>query len=235
MLVSRQAHFLAFALLVVGGLLCGCTSPALNDPARVGPFFHPRNVSSDPTLGGIRRVLLMPVWAGNAAPEESAEDLDPIFRQALQDENRFEVVVLPRSECRRLWGSSALSSASALPHDFIPTVQRLYAADAVMFIDITVYRPYEPLALGIRARLAAVGNLHLVWAFDNVFSADDPTVAASARHFYLGSETQGVPGDLTPAILQSPGRFAAYAASATFTTLPPVTLGRLTESSNVRR
>lgn len=207
-------------------------SPAINDPARVGPFFQPKNLSGDPTLGGIRRVLLMPVWSGTAAPEETAADLDALFRQALQDQNRFEVVTLSRADCQRRFGATAFSSAGALPYDFIPTVQRLYAADAVMLVDITVYRAYHPLALGIRARLAAVNSLRQVWTFDNVFSANDPSVSAGARHFYLEGEHQGVPGDLTPAVLQSPGRFAAYAASTMFSTLPPVTLGRLTQSSN---
>ena len=231
----RVMRIFLLPFLVALAVTSGCMSPAINDSARVGPFYVPRNVQKDITLGGIRRVVLLPVWSGSAAPEESAESLDPVFRQALQDQNRFEVVTLSREECRRRFGVSALSSAASLPYDFIPTIQRVFAADAVMFVDITVYRPYHPLALGVRGRLAAVNNLRIVWSFDNVFSADDPAVAASARHFYLHSELQGEPADLTPAALQSPGRFAAYVASATFTTLPPVAVPKLTESSNVQR
>lgn len=210
-------------------------SPAIDDPARVGPFFEPTNVARDATLGGIRRVVLMPVWAGNVAPEETAASLDPIFRQALQHQNRFEIVTLSRQECQRRFGVTAFSSAAAMPHNLIPTLQRLFGADAVMLIDVTVYRGYHPLALGIRGRLAAINNLRLVWTFDNVFAADDARVAASARHFFLNSEHQGVPGDLTPAALQSPSRFATYAANATFVTLPPVTAGAPAKTSDARR
>lgn len=224
---------ISFRYLLIGCLLAaglaftaGCMSPAINDPARAGPFFVPRNLARDPTLGAVRRVVLMPVWGGSAAPEESAASLDPIFRQALQDQNRFEIVTLTRDECRRRFGVSALSSASSLPPEFMTTIKRVFAADAVMFIDITVYHAYHPIALGIRGRLAVVNNLRLIWTFDNLFSADDPLVAASARHYFLNSEHAGVPGDLTPSVLQSPSQFATYAASATFTTLPPVTLAR---------
>lgn len=210
-------------------------SPAIDDPARVGPFFEPRNLVRDPTLGGIRRVVLLPVAGASVTTEESAADLDPVFLQALQDQNRFEVVTLSRAECRRRWGTTSIPSAGLVPHDFFPTIQRLYGADAVMFVDLTVFRAYHPLSIGIRGRLAVVSNLHLVWTFDNVFSADDPHVAASARHYFLKSEHQGVPGDLTPAVLQSPGRFAAYAASATFTTLPPVALVKPSGSSATQR
>ncbi|PTX90878.1 hypothetical protein [Opitutus sp. ER46] len=216
-------------------LLAGCTSPGLTDPARVGPFHTPTNVARDATLGGIRRVVMLPVWTGTSAPEETGADLDPVFRQALQDQNRFEVVVLPRAECLRRFGAVALSSSSALPHDFLPAMQRIFGADAVVFVDITVYRPYHPLAIGVRSRLATVKSTRLVWTFDNLFSADDARVAASARNFFLQSEHGGVPGDLTPSVLQSPSRFAAYAAAATFATLPPVTVESGEEAPPGRR
>ncbi len=231
-LCARRSHgILAMALLAV---TAGCMAPAINDPARVGPFYQPRNVARDITLGGIRRVVLMPVWAGSAAPEESAVDLDAVFRRALQEQNRFEVVTLSRADCQRRFGASALSSTTALPHDFPAAMRRTYAADAVLFVDLTVFRAYHPLVIGIRSKLATVDGTRLVWSFDNVFSADEPLVSAGARHFYLETEHQDVPGDLTPAVLQSPGRFAMYAAHTTFSTLPPVSLGRLTETSNVR-
>lgn len=210
-------------------------SPGPQDPARVGPFFTPQNVTADPTLGGIRRVLVMPVWGGTATNEESAADLDPIFVRALQEQNRFEVVTLSRPECQRRFGARAVSSAGALPHNFVATVQRAFAADAVLFIDVTVFRAYHPLSLGVRSRLVTLNSTRLVWAFDNLFAADDARVANSARHFYLQSGHQGVPGDLTPAVLQSPGRFAAYVAATTFSTLPPVTLGVKEETSSRRR
>lgn len=220
--------FGAVTLFVAAAALCllaGCVEPPINDPARVGPFFQPTNVSHDPTLGGIRRVVLLPVYGGAVAPEESAADLDAVFRQALQQQNRFEVVALSREECRRRFGASAFSSAGALPHNFLNDLGKTFAADGVVFVDVTVYRAYHPLALGVRSKLAAIANGRLVWTFDNVFSADNPLVSSGARHFFLQSQHQDVPGDLTPSVLQSPGRFGAYVAHTAFSTLPPVSLG----------
>lgn len=215
---------LVFALLAVA-VLAGCMEPAINDPARVGPFFEPKNLAHDPTLGGIRRVVLLPVYGGQTVPEDTLVTLDPIFRQALQQQNRFEIVTLSREDCEMHFGKMSIASTEALPHDFFATLKRIYAADAVMFVDITVYHAYHPLALGIRSKLASIESMRVIWTFDNVYSTDNPLVAAGARHYFLESEHQGVPGDLTPAILESPGRFATYAAFTTFATLPPVTLG----------
>ncbi len=204
-------------------LLPGCMTPSVDDPARRGPFFTPINHRGEPSLGGMRRVVLLPVCGGALAPVETVASLDPVIVAALQQQHRFEVVVLSREQCRRQFHVEEFSSVAALPHDFLGTLQREFAADGVLFIDITVFRPYRPIGLGLRAKLATLdGSARLVWTFDNVFSADDPAVANSARAHFLGSDRGGVPADLSPGVLQSPERFAGYAADAMFATLPPV-------------
>jgi hypothetical protein len=212
---------LAGAGLLLGA--AGCQNPAYNDPARTGPFFNPVNHAGDAALPPtLRRVVLLPVCGGAVANGETAAALDAVFATELQRRNRFEVVVLSRAECRRRFGADEFSSSSALPRDFLPALRREFAADAVMWIDVTAYRPYRPLALGIRGKLATAKEPRLVWTFDTVFSADDPAVANAARRHFVDQTHTAVPADLSPAVLQSPGRFATYVAAATFATLPPV-------------
>lgn len=218
----------AFAALTLGG---GCSTPAYNDPVRAGPFFVPVNVLAEPTLGGIRRVVVLPVSEGTVAAGESAAELDAVVVAALQEQNRFEVVTLSREQCRRRFQLGSLSSTAALPADLLPALKREFAADAVLFVDLTVFRAYRPLALGLRGKLAVIDGTRIVWTFDNVFSADDPAVANAARHHFLQGDRAGVPADLTPAVLQSPAKFAAYAAAAMFATLPPVNAPRLAENA----
>jgi hypothetical protein len=220
-----QPLLLPVRVLVLGAVLlpaAGCMSPAYNDPSRLGPFYTPINHVGSANLGGIHRVVVLPIWGGALAPVEMTAELDPVFAAALQRENRFEVVSFPREECLRRFHTEALSMTAALPHDLLPMLRREFAADAVLFIDLTAYSAYRPLAIGMRAKLAMLDDSRLVWSFDDAFSAQNPAVANSARHYYLEGRGSVVPADLTPAVLQSPGRFAAYAASAMFATLPPV-------------
>jgi len=201
--------------------LAGCMQPGRQDPARVGPFFVPSNHVGEPSLAGIRRVVVLPLWAGPETPTESVEQLDEVFLAALQHQNRFEVVSFTRAECRMRFHVEALLSTAALPHDLLATLRREFAADAVLFVDLTVFRAYKPMALGLRGKLAATQGSRLIWTFDNLFASDDPTVANSARHHFIDRD-RSVPADLTPAVLMSPSRFAEYAATAMFATLPPV-------------
>lgn len=208
------------ALAAFGG---GCAHPhSVADAARLGPFFAPGNFSGDPHLGILRRVVVMPVWAGGpgAAPESVAA-LDEVVLASLQRQNRFEIVTFSRDECRRRYLADALASSGELPADLLETLRRDYAADAVLFVDATVYKAYKPLALGLRAKLAAIDGSRLLWTFDQLFAADDPAVANAARRHFIGRD-RSAPADLTGAVLLSPSKFAAYATTAMFATLPPV-------------
>lgn len=214
----RAGVVLAIAL---AALQSGCLHPPAGDPARVGPFFTPPNYSGDASLGGIRRVIVLPAWVGEGTRVESAAELDGVFLTALQQEKRFEVVAFSRAECLRRFRAEAFSSATALPNDLLAYLQREYAVDAVLFIDVTVYQPYKPITLGLRSKLAAIDGSRLVWTFDNQFSAENPAAANGARHRLLERD-RSVPADLTGIALQSPSKFAGYAAAAMFATLPPV-------------
>src|SRR5690242_6290486 len=120
---------LLWGLLCAAGVFAGCATPGPYDPARIGPFFSPANYSGEPSLGGVRRVVLLPISGGTLASGEMTAALDPVFAAALQQEKRFEVVTLSRQECLRRFRSEAVSSTAALPADFLPALRREFAAD----------------------------------------------------------------------------------------------------------
>jgi hypothetical protein len=216
---------LACRLLLAAGLLLGAGCKSFREDAKDRAldrkYFVPTNYTGEAQLPGIvRRVLLLPVCGGSVTPPETTETIEEVFATELQQQLRFEVVRLSRTECMRRFGAPEFSSAAALPHDFLAELGRDYGADAVLFVDLTAYRAYRPLALGVRAKLATVEQTRLLWSFDQIFSADDPAVSNSVRRYYGTSDTSGIPYDPGYGALQSPGKFAAYVAAATFKTLP---------------
>jgi hypothetical protein len=204
--------------------LAGCNSVSgLIDPLALDPSsgYAPVNFRGDARLpADLHRVAILPVHGGALAEPESTAALDSVLVAALQQQQRFELVPVSREDCHRLFGAGDFSSVAALPHGFLEKLAARYAVDAVLFVDLTVYRPHQPLALGFRAKLAGTRDVRMIWAFDEVFSAEDPrlrrTIASRQR---TAVATPLV--DPTPAVLQSPARFGAVAAEIMFRTLPP--------------
>lgn len=210
--------FAAFLALLLSGCACNRWT-ALTRPA---PPFRPSNFTGDVQLPAeLRRVILLPVCGDTFAPPETAATLDALAATALQKCARFEIVQLTRRESRRMFGSTEFRSTSALPPGFFERIASEFGADAVLFIDLTAYQPYRPLAIGLRAKLATSDGSRLVWAFDEVFSGDSPEVAEAARAHFLRVPHDCLPVDLSPAALESPSRFGAFSFDTMFATLPP--------------
>ena len=204
--------------------LSGCAGLSENlDLARVAvPPYQPVNHVGLAVLpSDLRRVALLPVCAGRLVDPETAASLDPIFLNGLQRQMRFEVVPVSRDWCRRYFGSTEFSSVGVLPRDFVTRIATDFAVNGVMFVDLTAYRDDRPLGLGIRAKLALTADASVAWGFDEILSAADPAVASGARAYVRAANPPGQPVDLSPSALQSPSRFAAYAAATIFGTLPP--------------
>jgi len=211
---------LGLGLLLAGG--CASTRVGFKDDLEGRQYFRPVNFRGEPQLPpDMRRVLLLPIAGGTVVPPESTEALEEVFAAQLQKQQRFEVVRLSRTDCQRRFGAPEFSSTAVLPHDFLTALGREFGADAVLFIDFTAYQAYRPLLLGVRAKLATVEQTRLVWTFDEIFAADDPAVSNSLRHYYRSADATGIPLDPGHGALQSPSKFAAYVAAATFDTLPP--------------
>jgi hypothetical protein len=213
-------------ILIAGLLLVatGCRSfrEELKDQAQEKEYFIPVNFNGERQLpAGLRRVLVLPVYGGRVAGVESAQTLDDVLLSALQKTARFEVVTLSRTECQRRFSRPEFSSSSELPNGFLTELGRAYGAEAVLFVDLTLYEPYRPLAVGFRAKLAVIQDVRIIWTFDESFSTADRAVVNSAQRFSRKGSAAKVPVDMTVGTLQSPRRFAAYAAEAMFDTLPP--------------
>lgn len=198
--------------------LCGCADLSL--PRQLETGFQPTNHRGDPRLpADVHRVALLPAHGGAATVPESAAAMDAVLLAALQRQLRFEVVAISREECQRLFGEPSFASVDALPHGMLEKITERYAVDAVLFTDLTVFQAYRPIALGFRAKLATTRDVRLLWAFDDVFHADQPAMVGSIRNYY-GKRDQLSPVDPVPAVLQSPARFGAVAADLMYKTLP---------------
>jgi len=218
---ATRAVIAALGVLALG-LAGGCSvAETLTDPVVRGPFFQAKNFTGVPRLPAkLQRVVLLPVAGTPGAPIDTLASFDQVMLADLQRQARFEVVVADPAALTRLCDQPRLLSSEALPPDFLSMLSREYGADAIMFIDITSLSTYQPLVLGLRAKLASADGA-ILWSFDTLFSASNPAVANSARRYDRQRHPSSDPGDMSFTVLRSPMRFADYAAAAAFATLPP--------------
>ena len=216
-----RAIFAALGGLALG-LAGGCAvANSLIDPVVIGPFFEVKNFTGVARLPAtLHRVVLLPVAGTPGVTVETLASFDPVMLAELQRVARFEVVVADPAALERFCDHPRLLSSDTLPAQFLSLLGREYGADAVMFIDVTASSTYQPLVLGLRAKLASTDGT-ILWAFDTLFAARDPAVANAARRYDRQRHPSADPGDTSYTVLRSPARFADYAAAAAFATLPP--------------
>ncbi len=210
--------------LAAGWTLTGCTFGGVDKRPDypVGAGFVPRNVYKPYAALGLRRAVLLPPYDG-LANTDRRQDLDRNFSTELNAAGRFEVVTISRNELVSLCGRDQINSSEPLPPRLLAAIRGEYAAEAVMFVDITQDDPYRPITLGVRAKLidARSGSLATLWSSDAVFNAGNPAVANSARRYGIEEGRGEFPANQDGSdVLLSPAKFARYAANATFATLP---------------
>ncbi len=219
--IPRLIRIVLPALLGATVLFSGCRSVRKEWDVPTGPAFEPRNFTSVSAIPAtLRRVAVLPLhspsWpATNIAPVEAS------LAAELVKAERFETVVLTRDEMRETFGAESLASSAALPADLLDRLRASHGADAILFQDLSHYSPYQPIAIGVRAKLVSAIDGTVLWSFDALFDGAQPSVAVAAREYYLAQGRPAHPLENSSGIMQSPSRFAKYVAHAMFGTLPP--------------
>jgi len=107
-----------------------------------------------------------------------------------------------------------------LPPDFFDSLREVYACDAVLFCQLTVFRAYKPLAVGWRLRLVDARTRQTLWEADELFDAGQQAVLNGAMHYQRAELRNQVPGEGGWLIQNSPRQFSQYAAAQVVETLP---------------
>ena len=181
---------------------------------------------------GMRRLAVLPIHTSRPIGE-SERDMDGIFRGELSKVVKCEIVHLSRQEMGSILNREAVSSAEILSADLIRALKLKYGADAVLFTDFTTFRPYRPLAIGVRTKIIDLKTMEVIWMADGIVDSAEPEVADAAARFadagfrmrYVsptiakGRERELASG--SQVLLQSPRFFAAFVAHEAFSSLTP--------------
>ena len=211
--------------IIACGFLAGCaTSSSFDQAVELKPGYSPNNVFQyTPVLPyDLKRVAVLPL----ACDQNRTDLLDgcavmaPILQAELIKTKKFEVVPATREVLRSRTGHSTWTGAEILPSTFFDSLRDAYGCDGVLFCQITVFRPYPPLAIGWRMRLVDSRTRQTLWATDEILDAEHQTLPKDPMFYSLiepyveGDSHRGWP------LLNSPREFGQYAAAQILATLP---------------
>jgi hypothetical protein len=209
-------------LVLLASLFVGCAQISKETayvPAPPLPSFH---AQIPEPVNQIRRVAVLPI-AYQTPLEASLAGLDSALREELAKTSLFELVPISRQELDSRFNQRQFSSVEIVPAELLTTLRTEYGVDGVLFTELTSYRPYQPIAIGLRSKLIDAQSGRVRWAFDHLFDAGNLETAKAAEGYYLATNPPPAviePGYYTgAAVLQSPSRFTKYAAWEAFRSL----------------
>lgn len=202
----------------------GCALPDPDDVV-LGPGFRPANVHVETRRLNphLRRVAVLPLSSevGGTPATDARESLETAFHSELKRTQRFETVWVGREDLQYLTGRADWAADDTLPPDFLKRLQEKYRCDAVLFVRLTRYEAYPPLAVGWQFKLVGCPTPQVLWAFDEVFDAREGAVVNSARRYQQSDRVPGKRPADSRIVLTSPRLFAAYTVHDALATLPP--------------
>lgn len=204
-------------------LFIGCARPPFLAQAMT-PSYRPSNVfQEEPFLASnIRRIAVLPMSSltEDADTAFGRDALSPILMSELSRVRQFELVAVSADDLRLLSGRAVWNPEDKLPVEFFERLKDKYGVDAVLFSRLTLYRAYEPLAIGWRLKLIDADAPHILWAVDEVFDSRVPTVAAAAVRYSRDNPDTSASLLDSRSVLMSARRFGEYTVNAVVQTIP---------------
>jgi len=207
--------------------LCGMLASCQTAPVHTTVFrsdFRPDNVFVYPPKLSLdfRRVAVLPIAPAADARDlpEGCEALAPVLMEQLVKTKKFEAVAVDASHLSQRTGRAAWTGNEVLPADFLGYLRREYDCDGVLFVELTTYRAYAPLAVGWRFKLVDARTGQVIWSADELFDAARPEIQRAASHFEAEKPVLSLGGTKDWAILTSPRTFGRYSAATLLDTLP---------------
>lgn len=180
----------------------------------------------------MRRLAVLPIYSARPI-DETQRDMDGIFRAELSKVVKYEIVQVSRTDMSSLINREAVSSSEIIPSPVIAMLRQKYGADAVLFTDFTLFRPYRPLAIGVRSKIVDLKTMEILWMADGILDSAEPDVSDLATQFSESGLQMRYISDKVPKgrkreqgsgnqiILQSPRLYAGFVAHEAFSSLSP--------------
>jgi len=160
-------------------------------------------------LADVRRAVVLP-FSREAPTADFLADLEATFAGEMQKERRFEVVPLGDSDAGL--ASAEVRREGAYRIGSLIEIARAYGADAALVGTVTQFRPYEPMALGLKVELVSAAAGDVVWSAEALFDCAEEATLEAIREYHAARGGRDERSDVTGwrRITTSPQAFARF-------------------------
>lgn len=152
------------------------------------PFSRSRSKELDSQT--IRNVLVVPFLV-DKGPEREAEMVTRVFKAELANANLFKLVTPSERPLELIDVTDTLWELGFVDVDSLVEAKKKYMVDAFLFGQITSFKPYIPLVLGVKITLVSALTGGVLWSVDGVFNSEQKEVVKLAKDYYKGYYSSG--------------------------------------------
>ena len=171
--MKQALGILALGLLIFGGCLSTPPKSSSNLRFNKAPSFNTMH---------IRRVLLLP-FEYTTDREAVIDEVTEAFVVELRKIGSFEVVA-PTGDKTLLFSEQGVLVKGSINFASVLALRNKYDVDAIIFGNITHYRPYEPMLLGVKVDMISTDTGDVVWSADGVFDSNENDVAELVKQYF---------------------------------------------------
>ena len=166
---------------------------------------------------------MLPMACEQQRPDlgDGCDALNPVVMAELVRSGKFEVVCATPEALNYATGRPGWTGAEELPPELFDSLREVYGCDAVLFCQLTVFRPYPPLAVGLRMKLVNARTRQILWATDELFDGAKHSVMNGAVSCQQGGGLRLFSDPHDEWLMSHSFRqFGQYAAARVLQTLP---------------
>ena len=131
----------------------------------------------------IKNVLVVPFLV-HKGPEREAEMVTGVFKAELANANLFKLVTPSVRPLELIDVTDTLWELGFIDVDSLVEAKKKYMVDAFLFGQVTSFKPYIPLVLGIKVTLVSALTGGALWSVDGVFNSEQKEVVKLAKDYY---------------------------------------------------
>lgn len=180
-MTKKYTNLVALLLLIV--FLSGCQSfYGQRAKTLVSPKYKAKNYFIYPDFDSLDINHVAVVDFTNSSTEPGIEkNVQDMFLRELNKVNKFEI-----SPCPYIEKSKQLFQINGrYTKEDLLDIAKNYHIDAVLMVEITHYKAYRPLVLGIKIKMVQTITGDDIWVVDELYDSTDYKVSSAAKEFYF--------------------------------------------------